>query len=103
MKYLTAFEIREKYKNDKVISYAFEEQMRLIEEAAKAGATDVVLLRTVDYFINEKGETIIGETEIFEQKKQRVDGIVLDHFLSLGYKKTKVGQTPYLSWAERLV
>ena len=103
MKYLTAFEIREKYKNDKVISYAFAEQMRLIEEAAKAGATDVILLRTVDYFINDKGETIIGTTDFFEQKKQRVDGMVLEHFLSLGYKKTKVGVTPFLSWAERLV
>ena len=103
VKYLTAFEIREKYKNDKVISYAFAEQMRLIEEAAKAGETDVVLLRTVDYYINEKGETIIGNSDVFEQKKQRVDGVVLEHFLSLGYKKTKVGTTPYLSWAERLV
>lgn len=103
VKYLTAFEIREKYKNDKVVSYAFAEQMRLIEEAAKAGSTDVVLLRTVDYFINEKGETVIGNSDIFEQKRQRVDGVVLDHFLSLGYKKTKVGVTPCLSWAERLV
>lgn len=103
VKYLTAFEIREKYKNDKVISYAFSEQMRLIEEAAKAGETDTVLLRIVDYFINEKGETVIGTTDVFEQKKQRVDGAVLEHFLSLGYKKKKVGVTPYLSWAERLV
>ena len=103
VKYLTAFEIREKYKNDKVISYAFAEQMRLIEEAAKAGETDTVLLRIVDYFINEKGETVIGTTDVFDQKKQRVDGAVLEHFLSLGYKKKKVGVTPYLSWAERLV
>lgn len=103
MRYLTAFEIREKYKNDKVISYAFAEQMRMIEEAAKAGEIDVVLLRTVDYFINEKGDTIIGTTDNFEQKRQRVDGVVLEHFLSLGYKKTKVGATPCLSWAERLV
>nr|DAI07933.1 MAG TPA: hypothetical protein [Caudoviricetes sp.] len=103
VKFLTAFEIREKYKNDKVISYAFAEQMRLIEEAAKAGGTGVVLLRTVDYYINEKGETVIGITDTFEQKRQRVDGVVLEHFLNLGYKKTKVGVTPYLSWAERLV
>lgn len=103
VKYLTAFEIREKYKNDKVVSYAFAEQMRLIEEAAKSGETDTVLLRTVDYFIDEKGETIIGTTDVFEQKKQRVDGAVLEHFLSLGYKKKKVGVTPYLSWAERVV
>lgn len=103
VKYLTAFEIREKYKNDKVVTYAFAEQMRLIEEAAQAGETDTVLLRTVDYFINDKGETIIGNSDIFEQKKQRVDGMVLEHFLSMGYKKKKVGVTPYLSWAERLV
>ena len=103
VKYLTAFEIREKYKNDKVVSYAFAEQMRLIEEAAKAGETDVILLRSVDYFVNDKGEQIIGNSDIFEQKKQRVDGAVLEHFLSLGYKKKKVGVTPYLSWAERLV
>ena len=103
VKFLTAFEIREKYKNDKVISYAFAEQMRLIEEAAKAGSTDVVLLRWVDYYINEKGETVIGNTDVFEQRRQRVDSIVLEHFLSLGYKKTKVGVTPFLSWAERVV
>lgn len=62
-----------------------------------------MLLRTVDYYINEKGETVIGITDTFEQKRQRVDGVVLEHFLNLGYKKTKVGVTPYLSWAERLV
>ena len=103
MKYLTAFEIREKYKNDKVITYAFEEQMRLIEKAAEAGETQVELIRTVYFFINEKNETIIGTSPIFKQKHQAVEGIVLDHFLKLGYKKTKFGQCPYISWAERLV
>ena len=103
MKYLTAFEIREKYKNDRVITYAFEEQMRLIEKAAEAGENKVVLVRTVYYFLNEKNETIIGTTELANQKQQNVEGIVLEHFLNLGYKKTKVGQCPYISWAERLV
>lgn len=103
MKYLTAFEIREKYKNDKVVSWAFKEQMRRIEEAAEQGETMALLLQTVYFFTNEKGETVIGTNENFKQQRKDVAGIVLDHFLKLGYKKTKIAQCPYISWAERLI
>ena len=104
VKYLTAEEIRKKYQNDKVVLYAFEKQQKRIEEYAANGQTKCPVVQLVHYFTDEKGNTFFDEeTNAFEWKQvcsQDTEGAVLAHFKALGFKKVKVGQCPYLSWAE---
>ena len=104
MKYLTAEEIRKKYQNDKVILYAFEKQQTRIEEYAAKGWTKCPVVQSVIYFTDEKGNIFFdGEKNNVENcgvLSQDTEGAVLAHFKALGFKKVKVGQCPYLSWAE---
>lgn len=114
MKFLTAEEIRRKYQNDKIVSYALKKQMENIDKQAKEGYVECPLIQTISYYKNIKDNSIIFdiqklyECENFDEENytfcsKNVSSEVIEHFNTLNYKVIKRNGNPFLTWAKNVI